>query len=111
MTNGGESIRTRDWIAARFPAPPPALATRLAEIVADDVCESAESLPDVLICRAEELLSHIGNDRSSATDLLAADALITYAMEAAAEYSLDVERIASEAAVRLAGVPSRGGKA
>ena len=110
MTNAGESIRARDWIAARAPAPPPALSNRLAEIVGEDVCESSESLPDLLISRAEELLAHIGNDRSSATDLLAADALITYAMEAAAEYSLDVERIASEAALRLATIPSRGGQ-
>ena len=107
MTNASESIRARDWIAARIPAPPPALSSRLADIVGEDTCESAESLPDLLISRAEELLSHIGNDRSSATDLLAADALITYAMEAAADYSLDVERIASEAAIRLATIPSR----
>jgi hypothetical protein len=32
-----------------------------------------------------EVLANIGDDRAAAPDLLAADALITYAMEAAAE--------------------------
>jgi hypothetical protein len=104
----GEAIRLADWIGARVPAPPAALSQRLAEIVRDDTCDGSESLPDSLISRAEELLAQIGNDRSSATDLLAADALITYAMEAAAEYSLDVDSVAERAAVRLSAVLSRG---
>ena len=78
--------------------------------VANDTCESPPFLPESLIVRAEEMLTQSGNDRSSATDLLAADALITYAMEAAAEYDLDVESIAENVAIRLATVASRGGQ-
>ena len=108
MKTAGEAIRVADWIRARVPAPPEALSRRMSEVVGDDVCESPASLPEALIARAEEMLTQIGNDRSSATDLLVADALITYAMEAAAEYSLDVESIAEGVAVRLATVANRG---
>ena len=111
METAGEAIRVTDWIRARVPAPPEALSQRLGEIVAEDTCQSSALLPESLIARAEETLTHIGNDRASATDLLAADALITYAMEAAAEYGLDVERIAGSVAERLATVASRGAQA
>ena len=110
MPTPREAIRLADWIRARVPAPPAALSQRLAEIVGDHTCEGFESLPDSLISHAEEVLAQIGNDRSSATDLLAADALITYAMEAAAEFSLDVESVAERAAVSLSAVLSRGGQ-
>ncbi len=110
MTNAGEGLHVRDWITARVPPPPPALVVRLAEIVGDDGYDHPASLPESLIARAEQLLAQIGNDRSAATDLLAADALITYAMEAAAEYRLDVDAIAARAAARLAAVSSRGGQ-
>ena len=110
MKTSGVSIRVSDWIRARVPAPPEALSRRISEVVGDDAFDSPALLPDLLIARAEEMLTHIGNDRSSATDLLVADALITYAMEAAAEYSLDVETIADRVALRLATVSSRGGQ-
>lgn len=92
----------RDWIAARAPSPPPVLAERLAELVGDDVCDVPGALPESLLARAEQVLAGVQTDRSAATDLLAADALITYAMEAAAEYGLDVDAIAVNAAGRLA---------
>ena len=101
MTSPGTPIRLRDWIAARVPSPPPALAQRLAELVGNDACAGPAELPDSLLARAEELLARVETDRSAATDLLAADALITYAMEAAAEYGLDVDAIAANAAQRL----------
>ena len=100
-----------DWIRTRTPSAPEALSRRLIEIVGDDVSESPSALPAALVARAEDVLADIGNDRASATDLLAADALITYAMEAAAELSLDVDAIASDAAMRLAMVASRGAEA
>lgn len=110
MPKAGEAIRLSEWIRTRVPAPPEALSQRLTEIVGDAVAASKASLPESLIDRAAELLTHIGNDRSAATDLLAADALITYAMEAAAEYSLDVDAIAERAAITIATVSSRGGR-
>ena len=109
MQTAGEVIRVAEWIRARVPVPPEALAQRLSDVVGDDVCASPALLPESLLARAEEMLTHIGDDRSSATDLLVADALITYAMEAAAEYGLEIESVAGCAAQRLAMVHSRGG--
>jgi hypothetical protein len=43
----------------------------------------------------------VGNDRSSADDLLVADALITYAMEAAADDCEQLDAIASRIAYRI----------
>ncbi|MEO8577553.1 MAG: hypothetical protein ABI556_12665 [Gemmatimonadales bacterium] len=97
-----------EWIRTRVPPPPEALSQRFSEILGDAVADSIASLPGSLIDSAANLLTHVGNDRSAATDLLVADALITYAMEAAAEYSLDVEAIAERAAYTLATVASRG---
>lgn len=111
MTGPGASIRVRDWLAGRAPSPPPALAQRLTELVGDDRCASPAELPEYLLSRSQKLLARVETDRSAATDLLAADALITYAMEAAAEYGFDVDAIAANAAMRLAGNPTDGGQA
>ena len=73
-----------DWLASRSPAPPPEMSDRLRGIVRDSAA-TADELPKVLIEKAIGLFAAIGDDRASAADLLAADALITYAMEAAAE--------------------------
>ena len=67
------------------------------------VCGPSE-IATVLLDRAERILARIGDDRSAATDLLAADALITYAMESAAESRADLESFAADAAARIARV-------
>ena len=66
-------------------------------------CEPGE-IATVLIGIAEKILADLGDDRSAATDLLAADALITYAMESAAESRGDLESFAADAAARIARV-------
>lgn len=73
-----------DWLASRTPRPPEELSAKLKEIVGDGEC-GAHELSLVLITKAKAALSSVGNDRSAAVDLLVADALITYAMEAAAD--------------------------
>ncbi|HEX2722399.1 MAG TPA: hypothetical protein VHM24_05740 [Gemmatimonadaceae bacterium] len=98
------SIRLTDWLASRAPSAPPALARRLHDLLGDAEVSNPAHLPDVLIDRAAHVLARIGDDRTAATDLLAADALITYAMEAAAEFCLDVASIASQAVEKLASV-------
>ena len=87
MNEPGQSIRLGDWLDLRRPRPPAALSARLAELTAGVACGDRSEIPPLLIGRACEILSSIGSDRAAATDLLAADALITYAMEAAAESS------------------------
>ena len=89
-----------DWLAARAPQPPPALVERMRVIVADRRCVVAE-LSDTLVEAAVTVFQALSDDRDSAIDLLAADALITYAMEAAADNAIDhaassaIERIAN----------------
>lgn len=86
------------WLHARVPAPPAALASRIRELV--DAVPRAPGAPhaDVLLDAGQTLLRQLlGADRTSrhgAIDLLAADALVTYAFEAAAS---DPDRIGSRA--------------
>jgi hypothetical protein len=77
------------WLATRRPAPPPALRARLTAAAAD----GAEPLPQHLARLGGELLAwvagHPAGGRELALDLLAADALVTYAFEAQAEADVD----------------------
>ncbi|MDO8502361.1 MAG: hypothetical protein Q7S20_11005 [Gemmatimonadaceae bacterium] len=95
MPDARASIRVRDWLASRSPAPPPALARRLAQVVGDRTEKDMAGVSSSLVEAAEHLMTHLGDDRAAAPDLLAADALITYAMEVAADDCGDVEAIAT----------------
>ena len=99
MSAERESIRLADWLASRTPRPPRELADRLASIAGDEACMHAE-IAAALIAKATTILSRLGDDRSSAADLLAADALVTYAMEAAADGG-DVDEIARSAMLAI----------
>lgn len=78
-----------EWIASRTPQPPMALrervAYRLGEGAQLDAGEARETCMDAARQTITELTSAGGTSRDSAIDLLAADALITYAIEAAAD--------------------------
>ena len=100
-----------DWLASREPSPPPELSARLAEVVGTTVCADAAELPDVLAVASQRLLAGLCDDRSAALDLLAADALITYALEAAADNRADVEGAAGRVIAAISAAASRGGKA
>ena len=84
----------KEWLASRTPPPQPRLAARL-DAALRDVGDSQEQIPQSLVEAACAVLhdtleqSNIGRNGTAALDLLAADALITYAVEAAAE---DCER-------------------
>lgn len=73
------------WLDTRRPAPPAALRARLDAALAD----GPGSLPVRLATLGRELLERVAarpaGGRELALDLLAADALITYAFEAQAE--------------------------
>ena len=86
----------KEWLDARTPPPPPRLAQRIHEALAE--CErdeppgsSSTRIPELFMLAAMKLLERTtsgdaaSNARASALDLLAADALLTYALEAAAE--------------------------
>jgi hypothetical protein len=80
---------TRDalvtWLAARRPAAPPTLVEPMTRWLTD----SPASLPDHLAQAGRALLERVlarpEGGRELALDLLAADALVTYAFEAQAE--------------------------
>lgn len=101
-----------DWIRARSPAPPPAFAalviTSLGTRADDDASRAAESCLDAAIALLEELLAGDPLGRSDASALLAADALVTYAFEAAADMPGSLDDRAGDAMVRLAAVASDG---
>src|SRR5688500_19677377 len=102
MSERGTAIALRDCLADRTPAPPRALADRLGSIVGDESCANARDIPARLVGHAERLLRNLGHDRSAADDLLAADALVTYALEAAADDCGDVPAVAQHAMRTLA---------
>lgn len=80
----------KEWLASRIPRPQPRLAARLDAAVAD-VANSRDQIPQSLVDAAcvvlRDTLERSNNARNgtAALDLLAVDALITYAAEAAAE--------------------------
>lgn len=97
MQSRAGEIGVRQWLAAREPAPPPALASRLRRIAGDATCASPAELPAALLACAARVLATLGDERESAGDLLAADALVTYALEAAAEDCASLDAVAEHA--------------
>ena len=104
------------WLDARRPAPPPRLRARIdvalgraLENDADDAATACLRAGEQL---ARELLQENATSRDSALDLLAADALVTYAFEAASERPGELaarSRAAMARIASLADVPRRDG--
>jgi hypothetical protein len=94
------------WLSRREPPPPPALAARLREEVGRLTVSSPDELNEQLLAGAERLLGRLlpggCGTRQSALDLLVADALVTYAFEAASEFPASLEERATSAMSRLA---------
>lgn len=95
-----------EWLAAREPAPPTALLARMREALdreADrDAIDAHETLLGAGVTLLERMLGAGDQGRGSALDLLAADALVTYAFEAAAEDATTLAPRADAALERLA---------
>jgi uncharacterized membrane protein len=95
-----------EWLATRTPAPPPALAARVRDLLGSKVDDDASAATDRLLDAAEQtvaaLLREGRTGRESAADLLAADALVTYAFEAAASEPHAVVERARTAMMQLA---------
>lgn len=72
------------------------------------MCRDSPELSRLLVSEAESLLATMCDDRSGAIDLLVADALITYALEAATDDCAHVEAAAASAIQQIAAVASRG---
>ncbi|MBV6522707.1 MAG: hypothetical protein MNPFHGCM_02855 [Gemmatimonadaceae bacterium] len=96
-------MNAREWLATREPRPPAALTARIDAVLGD--VNMGAQIPEVLVEAAgvalEALLSRPQRERAVALDLLAADALATYAFEAASEDPATIEQRATEAMRRL----------
>ena len=94
------------WLDARRPAPPVRLRARI-DAALGSALESDEREAAVACLRAgeqlaSELLQENATSRDSALDLLAADALVTYAFEAASERPGELAAQCRAAMVRIA---------
>jgi hypothetical protein len=87
-----------EWLGSRQPAPPDALLARMrAEIRKLGISESdvdSKALADTGASILKTLDEAGCTERATALDLLAADALFTYAFEAAAESRSEIEAAA-----------------
>jgi hypothetical protein len=95
-----------DWLGSREPAPPPALLTRLHAALGAASTRDARETADVCLAAGERLLAAVltreDATRDFALDLLAADALVTYAFEAGSGQPNDLVTLASRAMKRIA---------
>ncbi len=94
------------WLESRRPPAPLALARRLHTAI-EESGSSGEVADRCLEAGERVLASLLGRDcgsRDAALDLLAADALITYAFEAASDEPSSLEQRARCAMARLAAV-------
>jgi len=84
------SVEVRGWLSHRRPPPPEAMSSWL-EVDADGTAPLGESLAEMGIEALDRARALPGRVRESAYYLLRADALLTYACEAAVE-SADPQR-------------------
>ena len=92
------------WLRTRTPSPPDALAIRIDAMTA--AAADAPASADALVACAEGAMAGLLHDgcltRTSALDLLAIDALITYAFEVAADEPERIEEHAQRALAVMA---------
>jgi hypothetical protein len=102
-----------EWLNTRDPAPPPALDARIREIVGPRVTVSVAEAPETLLAIAETQLARLvtagasGRGGDAALDLLAVDALVTYAYEAASAQPDGGRALAAVGVSRLAAASPR----
>jgi hypothetical protein len=95
-----------EWLAQRTPDPPPALRARIEATLGSSLALGSGETAEACLSAAERVIDALlaGNatSRESALDLLTADALVTYAFEAAAESPADLVPRATDAMIRIA---------
>lgn len=104
-----EAVTVGEWFDRLDPAPPPALHQRLRELVAASATRSVRDVPEACLDAGERLLDALltsgSTSRATALDLLAVDALITYAFQAAADDPSRLEERTARAMTRIAALP------
>ena len=100
------------WLDARRPLPPPALRARIDAALADSLESDERGAAEACLGAGERvvesLLRENATSRETAIDLLAADALVTYAFEAASDRPTELASLAAEAMSRIAALGSTG---
>jgi hypothetical protein len=100
------------WLDARRPAPPAELRARvdaaLGATLHGDRGDPATACLDAAERLVRDLVRENATSRNSALDLLAADALVTYAFEAASERPAELPARAREAMIRFAALGGDG---
>ena len=99
------------WLLACEPAPPASLAARVAVHLGEAPFADASAAAARCVDAAERVVAQLveANDtaRTSALDLLAADALATYAFELASEQPAQLPALTRDAMVRFAALAQR----
>jgi hypothetical protein len=110
------AARVAGWVAARTPEPPVTLAGRVGALYArgtvpDPEAPTAAGCVSAAARAVGALIADGATSRRTALDLLAADALATYAFELASERPESLAMLADEAMRRFAAlaVPPSGG--
>ena len=105
-------MKAEQWLAARRPAPPEPLHDRLRGLLAGGGDDASADVSARLLERGAATLAGVlagaASSRDSARELLAADALVTYAFEAAADTPEGLEERARGALASLAALGAEG---
>jgi hypothetical protein len=95
-----------EWIATVEPRPPAALAVRLERLLAPFAAQPAQRVPEACLEAGERLLDELlasgSTTRATALDLLAVDALVSYAFQAASDDPAGLDARAARAMSRIA---------
>ncbi len=98
-----------EWVANVQPRPPVALAERLQALLEPYAARSVDLVPEACLEAGERLLDELlasgSTSRGTALDLLAVDALVTYAFQEAAHDPVRLEARAARAMARIAALP------
>ena len=102
----GDGMTLEQWLDQRALVPPPALRHRLDTAVVEAPAQAGLPVPDAALEAAlrllDGLLRRADSSRAGALELLAADALMTYAFEAAADTPERLEALGAHAMERIA---------
>ena len=97
-----------EWLRSRTPEAPPALVACIGELLASHAEWESLAHADAFLGASELLLRRVlqgqSPERACALDLLAADACVTYAFEAAADEPATIADRAAEAKKRIAAI-------
>ncbi|MBC8089290.1 MAG: hypothetical protein H7Z40_18655 [Phycisphaerae bacterium] len=95
-----------EWFARLEPAPPPALGLELERLLTLHSARPVADVTEVCLETGERLLKELmssgSTERATALTLLAVDALVTYAFEAASNDAGRIESRAANAMQRIA---------